>query len=115
MDHSERCDTHPFGAEEPGGSTGRSTHDTTEMSHYQSPSVAGPESVPPALLKVVMRPIAAVGESHQYPPVNWGALLSPLMRLNFGNYQVFLRLQTLLLGCDLGRKMGSVSWAALTR
>ncbi|CAK6434056.1 unnamed protein product [Pipistrellus nathusii] len=44
----------------------------------------GPESVPPALLKVVMRPIAAVGESHQYPPVNWGALLSPLMRLNFG-------------------------------
>nr|KAF6331695.1 focadhesin [Pipistrellus kuhlii] len=44
----------------------------------------GPESVPPALLKVVMKPIAAVGESHQYPPVNWGALLSPLMRLNFG-------------------------------
>uniref|UniRef100_A0A452QZX5 Focadhesin n=1 Tax=Ursus americanus TaxID=9643 RepID=A0A452QZX5_URSAM len=47
-------------------------------------SVAGPESVPPSLLKVVMKPIAAVGESYQYPPVNWAALLSPLMRLNFG-------------------------------
>uniref|UniRef100_A0A452QZV0 Focadhesin n=1 Tax=Ursus americanus TaxID=9643 RepID=A0A452QZV0_URSAM len=44
----------------------------------------GPESVPPSLLKVVMKPIAAVGESYQYPPVNWAALLSPLMRLNFG-------------------------------
>lgn len=44
----------------------------------------GPESVPPPLLKVVMKPIAAVGESYQYPPVNWAALLSPLMRLNFG-------------------------------
>ncbi|XP_022373322.1 focadhesin-like [Enhydra lutris kenyoni] len=31
-----------------------------------------------------MKPIAAVGESYQYPPVNWAALLSPLMRLNFG-------------------------------
>ncbi|XP_077917414.1 focadhesin isoform X2 [Halichoerus grypus] len=45
---------------------------------------SGPESVPPSLLKVVMKPIATVGESHQYPPVNWAALLSPLMRLNFG-------------------------------
>ncbi|XP_058157906.1 focadhesin isoform X2 [Dasypus novemcinctus] len=44
----------------------------------------GPESVPSSLLKVVMKPIAAVGESYQYPPVNWAALLSPLMRLNFG-------------------------------
>ncbi|EFB27945.1 hypothetical protein PANDA_007053, partial [Ailuropoda melanoleuca] len=44
----------------------------------------GPESVPPSLLKVVMKPIATVGESYQYPPVNWAALLSPLMRLNFG-------------------------------
>ncbi|XP_072697614.1 focadhesin isoform X1 [Canis lupus baileyi] len=44
----------------------------------------GPESVLPSLLKVVMKPIAAVGESYQYPPVNWAALLSPLMRLNFG-------------------------------
>ncbi|XP_077004160.1 focadhesin isoform X2 [Tamandua tetradactyla] len=44
----------------------------------------GPESVPPPLLKIVMRPIATVGESYQYPPINWAALLSPLMRLNFG-------------------------------
>ncbi|XP_055973127.1 focadhesin [Sorex fumeus] len=44
----------------------------------------GPESVPPSLLKVVMKPIATVGESYQYPPVNWASLLSPLMRLNFG-------------------------------
>ncbi|XP_028364314.1 focadhesin isoform X1 [Phyllostomus discolor] len=44
----------------------------------------GPESVPPSLLKVVMKPIAVVGENYQYPPVNWAALLSPLMRLNFG-------------------------------
>lgn len=52
-------------------------------------SVVGPESVPPSLLKVVMKPIATVGESYQYPPVNWAALLSPLMRLNFGKYHVF--------------------------
>ncbi|XP_057576086.1 focadhesin isoform X1 [Hippopotamus amphibius kiboko] len=44
----------------------------------------GPESVPPSLIKVVMKPIATIGESYQYPPVNWAALLSPLMRLNFG-------------------------------
>nr|XP_045002394.1 focadhesin isoform X2 [Jaculus jaculus] len=44
----------------------------------------GPEAVPPCLLKVVMKPIAAIGESHQYPPANWAALLSPLLRLNFG-------------------------------
>ncbi|XP_010944320.2 focadhesin [Camelus bactrianus] len=44
----------------------------------------GPESLPPSLLKVVMKPIATVGESYQYPPVNWASLLSPLMRLNFG-------------------------------
>uniref|UniRef100_A0A8D0LCD1 Focadhesin n=1 Tax=Sphenodon punctatus TaxID=8508 RepID=A0A8D0LCD1_SPHPU len=47
-------------------------------------SVAGPESVPPQLVKVAMAPIASVGESYQYPPVNWASLLSPLMRLNFG-------------------------------
>lgn len=63
--------------------------------------------MPPSLLKVVMKPIAAVGESYQYPPVNWAALLSPLMRLNFGKYQMFLGLQTLLLGCDLNRKRDS--------
>ncbi|XP_053512244.1 focadhesin [Artibeus jamaicensis] len=44
----------------------------------------GPESVSPSLLKVVMKPTATVGKDYQYPPVNWAALLSPLMRLNFG-------------------------------
>lgn len=47
----------------------------------------GPESVPPSLLKVVMKPIATVGETYQYPPVNWASLLSPLMRLNFAEHQ----------------------------
>lgn len=72
-------------------------------------SVAGPESVPPSLLKVVMKPIAAVGESYQFPPVSWAALLSPLMRLNFGKYQVFSGLRTPLLGHDLKRKVDSGS------
>ncbi|XP_044516611.1 focadhesin isoform X2 [Gracilinanus agilis] len=44
----------------------------------------GPESVPPSLVKVAMKSIATVGENYQYPPVNWASLLSPLMRLNFG-------------------------------
>lgn len=47
-------------------------------------SIAGPESIPPTLVKVALAPIALVGESYQYPPVNWGSILSPLMRLNFG-------------------------------
>uniref|UniRef100_A0A4W4GAP8 DUF3730 domain-containing protein n=1 Tax=Electrophorus electricus TaxID=8005 RepID=A0A4W4GAP8_ELEEL len=36
------------------------------------------------LMKVVLAPLATVGSSFQYPPVNWNAILSPLMRLNFG-------------------------------
>lgn len=44
----------------------------------------GPESVSPHLVKVVMGPLAEVGNSYQYPPINWSAVLSPLMRLNFG-------------------------------
>ncbi|XP_030423609.1 focadhesin isoform X5 [Gopherus evgoodei] len=44
----------------------------------------GPESIPPHLVKVALAPIALVGESYQYPPVNWASVLSPLMRLNFG-------------------------------
>ncbi|XP_075787600.1 focadhesin [Pelodiscus sinensis] len=44
----------------------------------------GPESIPPQLVKVALAPIASVGESYQYPPVNWASVLSPLMRLNFG-------------------------------
>ncbi|KAM6034685.1 focadhesin isoform 2-T3 [Chlamydotis macqueenii] len=45
----------------------------------------GPESVPAELVKVALAPIALVGESHQYPPANWASILSPLMRLNFGD------------------------------
>ncbi|XP_053909823.1 focadhesin isoform X1 [Cuculus canorus] len=45
----------------------------------------GPEFVPAELVKVALAPIALVGESHQYPPVNWASILSPLMRLNFGD------------------------------
>uniref|UniRef100_UPI00398F1918 focadhesin n=1 Tax=Pristiophorus japonicus TaxID=55135 RepID=UPI00398F1918 len=44
----------------------------------------GPESIPPQLVKVLLGPIAGCGNSFQYPPVNWASILSPLMRLNFG-------------------------------
>ncbi|XP_071588266.1 focadhesin isoform X2 [Heliangelus exortis] len=53
----------------------------------------GPESVQAELVKVVMTPIALVGESHQYPPVNWASILAPLMRLNFGDEVKHLCLQ----------------------
>lgn len=53
-------------------------------------SVVGPESVPAELVKVALAPIALVGESHQYPPVNWASILSPLMRLDFGKSNTFL-------------------------
>ncbi|XP_050768878.1 focadhesin [Gymnogyps californianus] len=53
----------------------------------------GPESVPTELVKVALAPIALVGESHQYPPVNWASILSPLMRLNFGGEVKHLCLQ----------------------
>jgi hypothetical protein len=66
-------------------------------------SVVGPEAVPPSLLKVVMKPIATVGESYQYPPANLAALLSPLMRLNFGKHQVFWGFQAMLLGIGLNK------------
>ncbi|MCJ8731689.1 hypothetical protein PDJAM_G00202250 [Pangasius djambal] len=44
----------------------------------------GPEAITPDLIKVVLAPLATVGTLFQYPPVNWSAILSPLMRLNFG-------------------------------
>ncbi|XP_072373033.1 focadhesin isoform X2 [Scyliorhinus torazame] len=44
----------------------------------------GPERIPPQLVKVLLGPIAGCGNSCQYPPVNWASILSPLMRLNFG-------------------------------
>uniref|UniRef100_A0A8C4XNL7 Focadhesin n=1 Tax=Falco tinnunculus TaxID=100819 RepID=A0A8C4XNL7_FALTI len=53
----------------------------------------GPESVPAELVKVALAPIALVGESHQYPPVNWASILSPLMRLSFGDEVKHLCLQ----------------------
>ncbi|XP_075595347.1 focadhesin isoform X2 [Balearica regulorum gibbericeps] len=53
----------------------------------------GPESIPTELVKVALAPIALVGESHQYPPVNWASILSPLMRLNFGDEVKHLCLQ----------------------
>ncbi|XP_068278531.1 focadhesin isoform X2 [Nyctibius grandis] len=53
----------------------------------------GPESVPTELVKAALAPIALVGESHQYPPVNWASILSPLMRLNFGDEVKHLCLQ----------------------
>ncbi|NXO98546.1 FOCAD protein, partial [Certhia brachydactyla] len=53
----------------------------------------GPESVPAELVKVALAPIALVGESHQYPPVNWASILSPLMRLDFGDEVKHLCLQ----------------------
>ncbi|XP_040819818.1 focadhesin isoform X2 [Ochotona curzoniae] len=68
----------------------------------------GPESVPPSLLKIVMKPIATVGESYQYPPVNWAALLSPLMRLNFGE-----EIQQLCLEIMVTQAQSSQSAAAL--
>ncbi|XP_077083940.1 focadhesin isoform X2 [Siphateles boraxobius] len=44
----------------------------------------GPESTAPHLVKTVLAALGSVGGSFQYPPVNWSAILSPLMRLGFG-------------------------------
>ncbi|XP_029310314.1 focadhesin [Cottoperca gobio] len=44
----------------------------------------GPEFALPALVKSALTPLASVGASFQYPPINWSAVLSPLMRLSFG-------------------------------
>ncbi|XP_029932182.1 focadhesin [Myripristis murdjan] len=44
----------------------------------------GPEFAHPALVKTALAPLASVGASFQYPPINWNAILSPLMRLSFG-------------------------------
>ncbi|XP_034358935.1 focadhesin isoform X3 [Arvicanthis niloticus] len=68
----------------------------------------GPEAVSPSLLKVVMKPIATVGESYQYPPANLAALLSPLMRLNFGE-----EIQQLCLEIAVTQAPSSQSAAAL--
>ncbi|XP_074555425.1 focadhesin [Halichoeres trimaculatus] len=44
----------------------------------------GPDFSHPALVKAALTPLASVGSSFQYPPINWSAILSPLMRLSFG-------------------------------
>ncbi|XP_066536485.1 focadhesin isoform X2 [Hoplias malabaricus] len=44
----------------------------------------GPDIIPPDHIKVILAPLAKIGVNVQYPPVNWNAILSPLMRLNFG-------------------------------
>ncbi|ROL45532.1 Focadhesin [Anabarilius grahami] len=44
----------------------------------------GPEFTAPNLVKTVLATLGSVGGSFQYPPVNWSAVLSPLMRLGFG-------------------------------
>lgn len=49
---------------------------------------AGPEYTPPHLVKTVIAALATVGANFQYPPINWNAVLSPLMRLKFGEFPV---------------------------
>ncbi|XP_056225710.1 focadhesin isoform X1 [Seriola aureovittata] len=44
----------------------------------------GRESSAPAVVRTALTPLASVGASFQYPPINWSAVLSPLMRLSFG-------------------------------
>ncbi|XP_039212993.1 focadhesin isoform X1 [Crotalus tigris] len=44
----------------------------------------GPEQVHPSVLKAAMAPIALIGGSYQYPPLNWASILAPLLRLDFG-------------------------------
>ncbi|XP_061524967.1 focadhesin isoform X1 [Phycodurus eques] len=44
----------------------------------------GPEFAHPSVVETALKPLASVGAAVQYPPVNWSAILSPLMRLSFG-------------------------------
>ncbi|KAM9833274.1 focadhesin isoform 2-T2 [Syngnathus typhle] len=44
----------------------------------------GPEFAHPSVVQTALTPLASVGTGVQYPPVNWSAILSPLMRLSFG-------------------------------
>ncbi|XP_061768446.1 focadhesin isoform X2 [Nerophis ophidion] len=44
----------------------------------------GPEFVHPRVVKTALTALASVGGSFQYPPINWSTVLSPLMRLSFG-------------------------------
>ncbi|XP_077401098.1 focadhesin isoform X2 [Vanacampus margaritifer] len=44
----------------------------------------GPEFAHPSVVQTALTPLASVGTAVQYPPINWSAILSPLMRLSFG-------------------------------
>ncbi|KAJ0055752.1 hypothetical protein NL108_011338 [Boleophthalmus pectinirostris] len=44
----------------------------------------GPEFSHPDLVKTALTPLATNGSSFQFPPINWSSVLSPLMRLGFG-------------------------------
>ncbi|XP_051911869.1 focadhesin isoform X2 [Hippocampus zosterae] len=44
----------------------------------------GPDFAPPSVVQTALRPLTSVGTAFQYPPVNWSGILSPLMRLGFG-------------------------------
>uniref|UniRef100_A0A3P9HUQ4 Focadhesin n=1 Tax=Oryzias latipes TaxID=8090 RepID=A0A3P9HUQ4_ORYLA len=46
-----------------------------------------PEVAPPVLVRTALTPLALAGGSFQFPPVNWSAVLSPLMRLGFEEVQ----------------------------
>ncbi|CAL9694547.1 unnamed protein product [Knipowitschia caucasica] len=44
----------------------------------------GPEFSHPDLVKTALISLACNGSSFQFPPINWSSVLSPLMRLGFG-------------------------------
>lgn len=54
------------------------------LSHPVIPLNAGPDFAHPARVKTAVTSLASVGACFQFPPVNWSASLSPLMRLGFG-------------------------------
>lgn len=75
------------------------------------PVGAGPEFSHPAVVKTALTPLASVGASFQYPPINWSAVLSPLMRLSFGkSYHIFM---LLYLGACRAKALNSASFSLL--
>ncbi|XP_032809673.2 focadhesin isoform X2 [Petromyzon marinus] len=53
----------------------------------------GPEAVSASLVAVVLGALAAAASNHQFPPVNWPGLLTPLLRLAFGEVVQHLAIQ----------------------
>lgn len=45
---------------------------------------AGPDMAHPLLVQTALSSLASVGTTFQFPPINWGLSLAPLMRLGFG-------------------------------